>query len=95
MATLADLKRRLTPGTTVECFWHRGGLGMPDNEVPPRMRGPRKVVRNRSVDVTFELADGTESHLEWPKASELAYDGAEFTVLGDDGRPHMRYRILD
>lgn len=97
MGTLADLKRRLIPGTFVECVWHRGGLGMPANEIPPKMRGVRKVLRNRSVDVTFELNDesGKESHLDWPRASCLQYEGDEFTVLSDEGTPVIRYRIVN
>lgn len=82
--TLADLKRRLVPGTLVETIFNSYG----------HVGDVRPVLENNSVEVTFPGKEPNRpSHLRWPKASELTYVGDTFLIESSAGYG-LAYRIV-
>lgn len=78
MRTLADVRRRMTPGTEVDAV----------NYVRPQASGPRTVVKNQTERICWRMQDGQESWLDWPKARATRIDGPDtvtFLGRGADG----------
>lgn len=77
IARVADLKRRLTPGTRIMLVEHPR----------PNMIGQeRTVTKTTSKGIVMSLLDGNEATLDWPKASEYQPDQDKegFTVTYPD-----------
>ncbi len=95
MNTIADLRRRLTPGTvltmTAHDWYPNGAL----------IGQARTIVKVNTVGIGLDTVkpDGsrTVSHMEWPTRAGLRFDDTDpdtFAVmLDDDGTAWMHYRI--
>lgn len=97
MKTLADLKRRLTPGAAAQVTFPstviRGNLG--DTEVPGRTL-TRKVHSVRAGGVYWENESGGRgSYLDWPKASCLQFIDADTVAVSHEpnGKPFATYKF--
>jgi len=75
---LAALKAALQPGMRIRLIGANGTHKMLDV--------PRKIVEVRSNDVKIMSPDGTISHMDLPKSSELTFDkeNGTFTLHGHD-----------
>lgn len=80
MLTIADLKRRLTPGTELRLV--QSLMGPCDKK--------RVVHRNKPSFVTFTGEGVKESYLYWPKASQLRGFEGGFEII-EDGEVAVRY----
>lgn len=67
MKTLADVRRRMTPGTVVDVV----------NHGCPRISGQRTVVKNQTRAICWRLESGKEGWTDWPKAAEIRIDGPD------------------
>lgn len=79
MQTLADVRRRMRPGTVVDVV----------NYIRPEANGLRTVAKNQARDICWRTKDGGESWLRWPKAAEMRIDGPDavtFLGRGADGK---------
>jgi hypothetical protein len=92
MKTLADLKRALTPGTTIVVTEH----------VHAHLKGERTVTRVLSRGLFISMPVGHPdaarypegSSLDWPKASVLSFDGDTVTIALEPGAgPFMVFTI--
>lgn len=97
--TLAEVKRRLQPGTKVTLFWHRHPEWWSDPtlrnalESGAGITGPVNKVQTNAITMLREKAGKPfDSWLHWPKAKDFAGAGNEFTIL-ENGEPFMKYRI--
>lgn len=81
MQTLAQLKKDIVPGLKIECtgFTWFNQDGTVTDGVPPKMQGVRTVESKNTVGF---ILNG--SHFDWPKASELNYDGTFIKVSPRD-----------
>ncbi len=74
---LADLKRRLVPGTKLRLI----------NSLMGPCSRLRVVAKTNTVDVMFTgdgIADGQVSHLAWPKSSALLETENGFKIIEDN-----------
>lgn len=90
MKTLADFKRRLTPGTPVTVTWHQdmmvhGNLGETVLHAPPTQRRTVKSVHGGYV--RFLRPDGRTSRLDWPKAALFRVVDADTVDIYDELDP--------
>ena len=97
MKTLADFKRRLTPGTKLvwSCYATtiKGNTG--DTVLPGRVEG-RTVEKVTSSQAVFLRPDGQRSYLQWPKAKECVFhaDGEGLDILNEySGKINLTYRF--
>jgi hypothetical protein len=100
MKSLADLKRRLAPGSRLRLlaapssFAVTGNAG--DGTLASRLEpgAVRTVGTVQSNGVTLVAADGHRSFFDFPLASELRFEDADtFTVLDPDPRYNRTYRF--
>lgn len=97
MKTLAQLKRDLHVGMTIQCngieeaqileTWEGGNLSdAPYGElhvvpIPEKMQGERKITKIDTTGFYLSKIEGERgSFCAFPKASELFYDGAVFSI---------------
>jgi len=78
MKTLSQFKKDIQIGDTIECVYFNW-TGTTNTEVPEKMKGIRTVERKNTVGFVLN-----GSHCEWPKASELEYEGNTFTISPKD-----------
>lgn len=95
MKRLADFIRDAKSGNmSLELVeWH----GKTGDDIPERLRGIRRVVRQNSVALFLQSPQGTESELRYGAASLNEYDGKTFTVYHPGFRPlsDKEKKILD
>ena len=89
--SLADMKRRLVPGSTVTSLWRY------DEKYGSHLIGvEREVVRTNTVDMIIRSPkkDGTmvDSHLAWPKANGIRFTDDGFAIL-ENGAPTMTFAV--
>ena len=96
MNTLADLKQRIKVGTIIEKTEHiniDNGIRV---QQPAHPSGAREVVKVQSNAWWIKSSqDDSISRLDIPMASELTFNGNEFTITTWKGRLQMTYRIHD
>ena len=95
MKRLADFIRDAKRGNmSMELAEWYGKTG---DEIPERLRGIRRVVRQNSVALFLQSPQGTESELRYGAASLNEYDGKTFTVYNPGFRPltDKEKKILD
>ena len=101
MKTLADLKRRLVPGTRLRLLAAPAGSTVTGNagtvELPSRLvvGGVRTVGIAQSNGVTLHAEDGHRSFFDFPPSAELRFEDEDtFTVLDPaDPRRNRTYHI--
>jgi hypothetical protein len=88
--TVAELKRRLQPGTKlalVRAYWMAPGQ-------PPV---ERTVLKVNSVDIIFasqpDFANGKQSHLSIPKASQLHATEKGFVIRDTGDNPDPKFEL--
>lgn len=77
MKTLADLKRKLTPGTKVILKTRFG----------TKINQKREVIHQQSNCIIFKTSEGKKSWLNYPKASLLEFTTNDFRIYGKGKRP--------
>jgi hypothetical protein len=96
MKSLAEFKRALTVGTMVGTIYHRefAGRNPETMEVIYKDKdlGARPVSKVMASQVAFKTERGTDSFLNWPKASECEFNGNSVTVYEEDRG--KRYKVL-
>jgi len=92
MKTLADFKRDIGTGMTIECIeirerWYDSETNdhageWHDRAIAEKMQGPRYVSHVDTTGFYLKQKDtpGRGSHCAYPKASQLSYDGDRFTI---------------
>ena len=101
MKTLADLRRRLLPGSRLRLLAAPAGTTVAGNagtvELPSRLvvGGVRTVGIVQGNGVTLHAEDGHKSFFDFPPASELRFEDEDtFTVLDPaDPRRNRTYRF--
>lgn len=92
MKTVADLKRRLTPGVVLELTAH----AVP--RAQPLVGLKRAIAAVRGKEIAFEPVPQTNDQQSWltlPKADDIRIDGADaFTILAADHTQLMSYRFV-
>lgn len=85
MKTLADVKRKMTPGSKWRCVQlFEGGQDL----------GVREIGKVQGNAVAFLKPDGKLSWLWWPKAKDVKVEGNSFTVL-QNGVPKLKYTLSE
>lgn len=83
MKTLADLKRDLKVGTQLTLVEFHG------TKDSKWINSPRYVIKTSTVDIQLSPDKNATkgSHLNWPKASLLEYDGKTIRIFESGNRP--------
>ena len=83
MKTIADLKRDLTIGASIEMVHFHA------QEIPERLQGVRYVVKVKSngIELNKDKTATKGSFLDYPKASLCEYDGENLRIYESGYRP--------
>lgn len=79
MKTLADVRRRMVPGTRTRVV----------NHVRPEASGVRIVHKNQAKDIAWRTEDEKITWLAWPKASEVKIDGPDTVTFFMNEKPFL------
>ena len=93
MKTLADLKRDLIVGKSIEMTYNAFKPRTPELSLIGKIRKIRAV---NSVGISIEREkDGImgKSELRYPKANELEYIGDTFSIYNDKKELELSYKI--
>lgn len=79
MKTLADVRRRMAPGTRTRIV----------NHVRPEASGLRVVHKNQAKDIAWRTEDDKITWLKWPKADEIEIIGPDAVAFFVAGKPFL------
>lgn len=83
--TLADVRRRMVPGTRTDVI----------NHVRPQANGVRVVEKNQKEQIAWRTAEGQVTWLKWPKASEVRIDGPDTVTFLVNGTAFVTIKFME
>ena len=92
MKTKTQLKKDLTKGAKAIMTYHRYNFAKPEDSIVGK---ERTVKSTRANGVIWHDPRDTICFFDFPKSSNMKYEGNDLTVYDDDGEVLMTYKLTN